>query len=94
MQPSQALQEGFGRRRKSLGESGRQKNRRLPPRALLGQTPSGAAVRWAGSGRGRNGKDVTFRGIDVFALDGEGRITTLDAYWDAAPVMEDISSPA
>jgi steroid delta-isomerase len=56
--------------------------------------PGGAAVRWAGSGRGRNGKDVTFRGIDVFALDSEGRITSLDAYWDAAPVMEAISSPA
>src|ERR1700720_2078470 len=56
--------------------------------------PGGAAVRWTGSGRGRNGKDVTFRGIDVFALDSEWRITSLDAYWDAAPVMEAISSPS
>jgi steroid Delta-isomerase len=56
--------------------------------------PGGAAVRWAGSGRGKNGKDVTFRGIDVFAVDGEGQITSLDAYWDAAPVMEAISSTA
>jgi steroid Delta-isomerase len=55
--------------------------------------PGGAAVRWTGSGRGRNGRDVTFRGIDVFAIDGEGRITSLDAYWDAAPVMEAISLP-
>ena len=56
--------------------------------------PGGAAVRWTGSGRGRNGRDVTFRGIDVFAVDGEGRITSLDAYWDAAPVMEAISNTA
>jgi steroid delta-isomerase len=55
--------------------------------------PGGAAVRWTGSGRGRNGRDVTFRGIDVFAIDGEGRITSLDAYWNAAPVMEAISLP-
>jgi steroid delta-isomerase len=55
--------------------------------------PGGAAVRWTGSGRGRNGRDVTFRGIDVFGIDGEGRITSLDVYWDAAPVMEAISLP-
>ena len=55
--------------------------------------PGGAAVRWAGSGRGKNGKDVAFRGIDVITIDGEGRITSLDAYWDAAPVMEAISLP-
>ena len=53
--------------------------------------PGGAGVRWTGSGRGRNGRDVTFRGIDVFGIDGEGQITSLDAYWDAAPVMEAIS---
>jgi steroid Delta-isomerase len=47
----------------------------------------GAAVRWAGSGRGKNRKDVAFRGIDVISIDGEGWITSLDAYWDAAPVM-------
>ena len=53
--------------------------------------PGRAAVRWAGSGRGKNGKDVAFRGIDVITIDGEGRITSLDAYWDAGPVMEAIS---
>jgi steroid Delta-isomerase len=53
--------------------------------------PGGAAVRWAGSGRGRNGRDVTFQGIDVFEIDSGGRITSLDAYWDAVPVMEVIS---
>ena len=55
--------------------------------------PGGAAVRWSGSGRGKNGKNVAFRGIDVITIDGEGRITSLDAYWDAAPVMEVISLP-
>jgi steroid delta-isomerase len=55
--------------------------------------PGGAAVRWSGSGRGKNGKEVAFRGIDVINIDGEGRITSLDAYWDTAPVMEAISLP-
>jgi steroid Delta-isomerase len=55
--------------------------------------PGGAAVRWSGSGRGKNGKNVAFRGIDVITIDGEGRITSLDAYCDAAPVMEVISLP-
>jgi hypothetical protein len=34
---------------------------------------------------------VTFGGIDVFSFDGEGRITSLDAYWDPSPVMSAIS---
>jgi steroid Delta-isomerase len=53
--------------------------------------PGGAAVRWTGSGRGKNGKDISFRGIDVFAIDSEGRVTSLDAYWDPAQVMQSIS---
>ncbi len=53
----------------------------------------GAAVRWTGSGQGKNGCKVTFEGIDVFAIDDEGRIISLDAYWDPAPMMEAISQP-
>ena len=34
MRPSQAIQEGLGRRRRSLGEFGRQKKRRRPSRSV------------------------------------------------------------
>lgn len=54
--------------------------------------PGGAAVKWTGVGRGKNGRDVTFEGIDVFEVDTLGRIKTLSAYWNAEPVMEAISA--
>ncbi|MFN8012294.1 MAG: nuclear transport factor 2 family protein [Holophagaceae bacterium] len=45
------------------------------------------AVVWDGQGVGRNGAAVAFEGVDVIALDGEGRIASLRAYWDPAPVL-------
>jgi hypothetical protein len=48
---------------------------------------SGAAVKWPGRGRAKNGRSVEFEGIDVFALDPDGRIRSLHAYWDAAPFL-------
>lgn len=50
----------------------------------------GAAVRWAGEGTGRNGRKVTFEGIDVFTVADDGKIQEHRAYWDAASVMEQI----
>lgn len=55
--------------------------------------PHGAAVYWTGRGRGRNGRAVEFRGIDVFEFDHEGRILSLKAYWDAAPMMATLAAP-
>jgi steroid delta-isomerase len=54
--------------------------------------PQGAAVKWTGSGRGRNGRQVEFHGIDVFEFDHEGKIVSLKAYWDAAPVMATLAA--
>ena len=45
------------------------------------------AIPWDGQGTGRNGAQVSFEGVDVIGLDGEGRIAALRAFWDPAPVM-------
>ncbi len=45
------------------------------------------AVVWDGQGMGQNGAAVAFEGVDVIALDAGGRIRSLRAYWDPAPVM-------
>lgn len=51
--------------------------------------PSGeeVALTWTGSGRGKNGRDVAFEGIDVFKLNAGGQIDSLKAYWDMAPTI-------
>ncbi len=56
--------------------------------------PHSAAVKWTGRGRGRNGHSVEFQGIDVFEFDQEGKILSLKAYWDAAPVMATLAAPS
>src|ERR671939_294184 len=43
---------------------------------------NGAAVKWTGEGRGKNGRDVRFEGIDVFELNEAGLIQTIRAYWN------------
>lgn len=45
------------------------------------------ALVWDASGRGKNGAAVSFHGIDVVKLDDAGRITSLRAWWDPAPVI-------
>jgi steroid delta-isomerase len=51
---------------------------------------NGAAVKWTGRGVGKNGRDITFEGIDVFEIDDQGKIRKLWGYWDAAKVMEEL----
>jgi steroid delta-isomerase len=43
---------------------------------------NGAAVKWTGHGKGKNGREVVFEGIDVFQINEAGRIQTVWAYWD------------
>jgi steroid delta-isomerase len=50
----------------------------------------GAAVKWTGTGVGKNGREVTFEGIDVFEMNAEGKIQTLWAYWNPAAMMADL----
>jgi steroid delta-isomerase len=48
---------------------------------------NGAAVKWTGQGKGKNGRVVRFEGIDIFELNDEGLIQTIRAYWNPAEVM-------
>jgi steroid delta-isomerase len=50
------------------------------------------AVKWTGAGTGKNGKSVTFEGIDVITLDDSGKIALVNAYWDPTPVLTAVQS--
>lgn len=51
--------------------------------------PAGSevAVRWTGRGKGKNGVQVQFTGVDVFAADGREKIQSVRAFWDAAATL-------
>lgn len=48
---------------------------------------SGAAVKWTGRGKSKQGRDVRFEGIDVFEVNEAGKIQTLHAYWNPAEMV-------
>ena len=52
-----------------------------------------AAVKWTGYGRGKNGVDVRFEGIDVITVDEAGKISNVRAYWDAAALIAEVTGP-
>ncbi len=51
-----------------------------------------AAVKWTGKGRGKNGRDVHFEGIDIITVNEAGKIQTVRAYWDAGAVIAQVTS--
>ena len=51
-----------------------------------------AAIKWTGLGRGRNGKDVIFEGIDVIECNPDGEITSVRAYWNPTPIVAAVTS--
>lgn len=51
-----------------------------------------AAVKWTGYGRGKNGRDVRFEGIDVIVVDEQGKISGVRAYWDAGSLIAAVTS--
>lgn len=51
-----------------------------------------AAVKWTGRGTGKNGRAVTFEGIDVFEINDAGKIQTVRAYWNPAAMMAELQS--
>ena len=55
-------------------------------------TGNTAAVKWTGSGNAKNGKSVSFEGIDIITVDDSGKISLVNAYWDPVPVMTAIQS--
>jgi steroid delta-isomerase len=46
-----------------------------------------AAVKWTGRGISKQGRKVHFEGIDVFEVNGAGKIQTLHAYWNPAEMV-------
>jgi steroid delta-isomerase len=56
--------------------------------------PSGkeVAVKWTGRGTGKNGRAVTFEGIDIFEINDAGKIQTVRAYWNPAAMMAELQS--
>ncbi len=46
-----------------------------------------AAVKWTGNAVARNGKSITFEGVDVIDCNEGGKIIHVRAFWDPAPVM-------
>jgi ketosteroid isomerase-like protein len=59
-----------------------------------GQTYSGGdriAIQWQADATAKSGKQVSFDGINVFTINEEELISKLEAYWDAASVMTQIS---
>lgn len=51
-----------------------------------------AAVKWTGRGTGKNGRAVTFEGIDFFEINDAGKIQTVRAYWNPAAMMAELQS--
>lgn len=46
-----------------------------------------AAVKWTGRGVGKNGRQVTFEGIDLIEVNEAGKIQTVRAYWNLAAML-------
>jgi len=49
------------------------------------------AVEWEAKATAKTGKQAAFKGIDVFTIAESGLVTRLEAYWDAAEMMKQIS---
>lgn len=49
-----------------------------------------AAVKWTARGTGKNGRAITFEGIDVFEINDEGKIQTVRGYWNPAAMMAEL----
>jgi steroid Delta-isomerase len=50
------------------------------------------AVKWRGEGISKNGRSITFEGIDLFEINVMGKIQTLRAYWNPAPLLAELQS--
>jgi len=49
-----------------------------------------AAVKWTGRGVGKNGRAVTFEGIDIIEVNAEGKIQAVRAYWNPAALVAEL----
>jgi steroid delta-isomerase len=53
-----------------------------------------AAIKWTGRCIGRNGRAVTFEGIDVMTVDAAGKIATVMTYWDPHAMRAELDDVA
>jgi steroid Delta-isomerase len=53
---------------------------------------NGAAIKWTGRCIGRNGRAVTFAGIDVVTVNAAGKIQTVMTYWDPQAMRAELES--
>jgi steroid Delta-isomerase len=51
-----------------------------------------AAVKWNGHAVGKNGREVTFAGVEVIAVNEMGAIQSVRAYWNPAPVLAELQA--
>jgi ketosteroid isomerase-like protein len=51
-----------------------------------------AAVSWQGEIIGKNGRAVTFAGINTFVIDEAGKISLLKAYWSPGAMMKELNA--
>src|SRR5258708_27533952 len=47
-----------------------------------------AAVKWTGEGRGKNGRDFRFEGIDMIVVDEQGKVQSVRGFWDTSVLAE------
>lgn len=50
------------------------------------------AVKWKGRGVGKNGREVTFEGIDLLEINAMELIQTVWAYWNPAAVIVEVQN--
>ena len=53
---------------------------------------SQAAVKFRGEGVGKNGRALSFEGIDIFDINVAGRIQRVRGYWDAAAAFSQLQA--
>jgi steroid Delta-isomerase len=52
------------------------------------------AVRWTGRGRSKQGVEVEYAGVDVFAFDDQDRVTLMKGYWDPKALFAQLKAGA
>ena len=52
------------------------------------ETEQHAALEWESKGRLAAGRDITYRGVSLLTLDGNGQVTRFATYYDTAAFIE------
>ncbi len=52
------------------------------------ETEEHAALEWQSTGRLAAGRDISYRGVSLLALDGNGKVTRFATYYDTAAFLE------